>query len=420
MKIPDTGLSKRQFLRYCGVLGLAGSWPLSLIAVDRNSPVRRTGIPAPSHYLITRWRQDPWALGSYSYLAVGSRSLHRRQLAEPLGRAVFFAGEATSSDFPSTVHGALLSGRRAAKEVMESGAGNVAVIGSGMAGMGAAQQLAEKGIDCVIFEARNRVGGRVWTNQDLGVPIDAGASWIHGVRGNPLSRMAQSLGVKTIATDYDDLQFYDHQGESLRLRDTPRSFQEVAFYEHDYGADLSDLSPQAFDEGEEFGGEEVIFPNGYAQLFPGLQGEYEIRLSSPVSQIIYDQSSVELIVNGDSQRFDAVIVTVPLGVLKAGSIAFSPELPVYKRQAISRLGMGLLNKVCLRFDEVFWDEDVTAIGFVGRRRGRFSMWLNMARYINEPVLIAFNSGSAAEAIEKNSDNEIIAEAMEVLSAMYSN
>ena len=63
---------------------------------------------------------------------------------------------------------------------------------------------------------------------------------------------------------------------------------------------------------------------------------------------------------------DRVIVTVPLGVLKAGTIAFDPPLPEEKQQAIERLGFGLLDKVVLKFDQPFWpDNDV--IGLVGRR-----------------------------------------------------
>ena len=64
-------------------------------------------------HLITRWNQDPFSLGSYSYTPVGSKQSQRRQIAMPIENRVFFAGEATSQFFPATVHGAFLSGVRA-------------------------------------------------------------------------------------------------------------------------------------------------------------------------------------------------------------------------------------------------------------------------------------------------------------------
>ncbi len=75
-------------------------------------------IPEPSGYLVTRWNQDPSGLGSYSYVPVGSKQSLRRQIGMPVENRIFFAGEATSQYFPSTVHGAFLSGVRAAYEIM--------------------------------------------------------------------------------------------------------------------------------------------------------------------------------------------------------------------------------------------------------------------------------------------------------------
>jgi monoamine oxidase len=56
----------------------------------------------------------------------------------------------------------------------------VIVIGAGIAGLAAARDLSIDGYDVLVLEARNRIGGRIWTSRDLGVPADLGASWIHG------------------------------------------------------------------------------------------------------------------------------------------------------------------------------------------------------------------------------------------------
>ena len=71
--------------------------------------------------MASRWGKDPFALGSYSHLAVGAKSSDRKRLAEPVGDRLFFAGEATESDYPATVTGALLSGRREAARVLSLG-----------------------------------------------------------------------------------------------------------------------------------------------------------------------------------------------------------------------------------------------------------------------------------------------------------
>jgi monoamine oxidase len=74
-------------------------------------------IPDPVGYQITRWASDPFALGSYSYNAVGSTPGMREVLAAPLNKQVHFAGEATERNYYATAHGAYLSGLRAAREI---------------------------------------------------------------------------------------------------------------------------------------------------------------------------------------------------------------------------------------------------------------------------------------------------------------
>lgn len=61
---------------------------------------------------------------------------------------------------------------------------------------------------------------------------------------------------------------------------------------------------------------------------------------------------------------DAVVVTLPLGVLKRGAVAFTPPLSPAKQRAIARLGYGLLNKIVLTFSAAFWGDDLDAFGLV--------------------------------------------------------
>lgn len=79
----------------------------------------------------------------------------------------------------------------------------VLVVGAGMAGLGAARRLADAGWPVRVIEARDRVGGRVYTNRDWGAPLDMGASWIHGTTDNPLAVLAQQARIQTLSTDYE-------------------------------------------------------------------------------------------------------------------------------------------------------------------------------------------------------------------------
>ncbi|PRC57574.1 amine oxidase, partial [Mycobacterium sp. ITM-2017-0098] len=74
--------------------------------------------PEPTGVLVTRWAADPYARGSYSFLAVGSSPDDQEALAAPVGDRLSFAGEATHEEFFATVHGAYLSGLRAADRIL--------------------------------------------------------------------------------------------------------------------------------------------------------------------------------------------------------------------------------------------------------------------------------------------------------------
>ena len=76
-------------------------------------------IVTPTHALVTHWNSDPWAHGAYSHIPPGSQMSDYNIVAHPVYERLFFAGEATSTTYPSTVHGALLSGEREALRILE-------------------------------------------------------------------------------------------------------------------------------------------------------------------------------------------------------------------------------------------------------------------------------------------------------------
>jgi len=78
----------------------------------------------------------------------------------------------------------------------------VAIVGAGIAGLTVANSLAHAGVDCVVLEARSRVGGRLLHTVDLaGSPVDMGASWIHEPIGNPMRDFAVQVGVSCRAAN---------------------------------------------------------------------------------------------------------------------------------------------------------------------------------------------------------------------------
>ncbi len=427
------------------------------------------GVPDPEAWTITRWRADPFARGSYSFLAVGSSPDDRRALAAPVSDRLFFAGEATSVDNPATAHGALSSGRDAADavaDVAEPGA-TVLVLGAGMAGLGAGRQLHDAGFDVRVLEGRHRLGGRTVTDDSLGLPLDLGASWIHGVDGNPLTALADELGVeRSSPTDWDNAVEHDPDGAELddttaaeaesavddvlayaaeqsedREDDAPlRDVVEEAFaeldldpevelvarhylntsIEHEYAGALEDLSTWWWDEGEGYPGDDVLLVPGYVAMVDGLADGLDVETGAVVTAIESGDDGVVVRTDaGDVHPADHVVVTLPLGVLQAGDVTFDPPLPEAKATAIGRLGMGLLDKVYLRFPEVFWDADADAIGWTSPDAdGRWAEWLNVAKATGEPVLLGFNAAGYAEQVEAMDDDEVVADALAVLRTIY--
>jgi monoamine oxidase len=219
------------------------------------------------------------------------------------------------------------------------GTKSVLIVGAGMAGLAAARSLADAGWPVRLIEARDRIGGRVHTNRDWGVPLEMGASWIDGTKDNPLTELAQRAQVQTVATDYDraakvavdprlqPLHYHertwrkfverardnvddgslgaavDAAATSEQLSDAERA--QLAYYvnteiEDEYAADASQLSATTFDQGKYTGGPQVIIPSGYDALPRLLADGLQIVLKTPVTAIARRADSVTVRAGDDS------------------------------------------------------------------------------------------------------------------------
>lgn len=146
-----------------------------------------------------------------------------------------------------------------------------------------------------------------------------------------------------------------------------------------------------------------------------VDGEHEAN-----GTVAEDVEEDDNLTESDTECFvaDAVVVTLPLGVLKRGDVEFVPALPRWKEAAIQSMGFGLLNKVFLRFDGVFWDIDSDYIGFASSVHGEFYLFVNLVPVTGTPVLMSLVSGSFAERLEEADDRETVHRAMTVLRGIF--
>lgn len=220
--------------------------------------------------------------------------------------------------------------------------GKVLIIGAGTAGLIAGHVFRQHGIDFQIIEASSVYGGRVKATKSFAdFPIDLGAEWIHT---NP-SVLAKLLNEPNTNASIDIIKYapdtlYLWRNGKLRKRNLYTNF----YQEHKFKS----TTWYSFFE-------QYIVPNIADK----------ITYNSPVSTINYTGNQVEVTnTAGTLFNADRVIVTVPLNILKNGSINFQPDLPQVKQDAFDQIDMPDGIKVFMEFSERFYP-DLLFFGNVG-------------------------------------------------------
>ncbi len=260
---------------------------------------------------------------------------------------------------------------------------DVVIIGAGAAGLAAAHALAAQGLTFVLIEAKDRIGGRAFTDTtSFGLPFDHGCSWLHQSDRNPFTPIARRDGFT--------LRPHDEEGEAIFVGAARASAAEEAAYGAAWnaangtlgklgragrdvapgpempvtlpwshvsnswigplsmGADVEDFSVLDWWHLDDTA-PNLMIREGYGTLVAHYGADLPVSLSTPARLVRWGGTGVAVETPAGTIAARACIVTVSTGVLAAEAIRFDPPLPAEKRDAIAGLPMGLLAKIALQF-----------------------------------------------------------------------
>lgn len=257
---------------------------------------------------------------------------------------------------------------------------DVAIVGAGAAGIGAARRVLAAGRTCVVLEASDRVGGRCRADTTtFGVPVDLGAHWLHAAALTPFPALARDLGVALARADHDETlwigrrragdeeldafsggieAFVQAIGEAGRqgidvaaAEMMPRGLGAVADLvafavgPNDCGKDLDHVSTLDFARSRE--GTDHLLAGGYGPFLARLASGLPIVGGVAVTRIDRTSRRVGLDTTAGRLEADAVIVTASTDALARGAVRFDPPLPPDQEDALSGVSLGVYERVIL-------------------------------------------------------------------------
>ncbi len=330
---------------------------------------------------------------------------------------------------------------------------DVAVIGAGAAGIGAARWLVDKGsISVLVLEARDRVGGRVHTIAPTGFPLDRGAEWLHSADRNPLSSIARELAFAihrrppewttrlrrsgaTVEAEADWLATREAQTRARRRAaaepiDRPLAsvlppggrWNELLDATSCWGngAELDRVSVKDYVRYED-SGVNWRLREGYGRLFERLAGGLPVALpvavGAAVSRIDHGGRAIRLETTRGTVTARRVIVTVPTSILAAEMPRFDPPLPD-KLAAAAGLPLGVDDKLFISLPGSLPGIEPD-IYLVGSTTSRETMSYQV-RPLNRPAIYCFFGGRFAAALEREGQGAMFSFAAGELARLFGN
>ena len=349
---------------------------------------------------------------------------------------------------------------------------DVLILGAGVAGLFAARDLARAGLRVAILEARERIGGRIFTRHDASVhhSVELGAEFIHGLPPEiwePLNRH----GLTTTEVDGDlwcsleqTLQTCDFFAEAdqilkalddslpdesfldfLARRFPDPGLERAKSWATGYVSGFNAADPQLVSvhwlahsrqAEEQIAGHRAFRITGGYQVLTRVIAEelnelkVPIHLHSAVRRVEWRPGSVEIVVARPAQELSFVarraLITLPLGVLQAmpESLRFRPDLPPEKHSALNRLAMGKVARLTLCFRQCFWREiratsdnrSLENLSFLFSRHRWFPTWWTQAPEV-VPMITGWAAAHSAESLEASDESAMVDAALESLSSL---
>jgi polyamine oxidase len=334
------------------------------------------------------------------------------------------------------------------------------VVGAGVSGLTAAAELAGSGVEVVVLEARDRLGGRTWTHDVGGAPVDLGGSWIHGPSGNPLAEFVRAAGMRwrndgrwgtglaafsedgtpcrpdvlstlvAVLADFDPAEaaaelaptatFVDAAEWYVGDRDLEDEQAEAARFAIewlegalDVGAVPSTISVAGVASYVLHGGGNVVIEGGYRTLVDHLADALDVRLGETVVAVDHGPGGCTVTTDRGTIVADQVVVSVPLTLLQRRAIRFMPSITEHEAAA-DRLAMAHLEKIVLRFPGPRrLPSNLRRISYVSRDH-RFPSWVDMSRHAGDEVLVGFYNPFVTPGLAEVAPPDRIGLALDVL------